>query len=115
MDLERKAERRKAGFIDGFTEAGRSPILGLMSDYLGDMKLGGRSERHRKDTERLLRIVIRECGFETLASLHATKLDKFLARLTSSARTKNTHRQAILGFANWCVRKGHLEFNPLGD
>lgn len=113
LDLERKAERRKAGFIDGFVEAGRTPLQGLVTDYLDDMRLRGRSVRHRQDTERLIGIVLRECGFETLASLNAARLDKFLAKLTGSARTKNTHRQAILGFANWCVRKGHLEFNPL--
>ena len=31
----------------------------------------------------------------------------------TSARTKNTHRQAVLGFGNWCVKKGKLEFNRL--
>ena len=111
--LEQSAERMKSGFSDEFVEAGQAPLPALVSDYIDDMKLRGRSERHREDTERLLNIVLRECGFDSLGSLNASKLDKFLARLKSSARTKNTHRQAIMGFANWCVKKRKLDYNPL--
>lgn len=118
-DLERHAERAKSGLVDEFAESRKLPIDELVSAYLADMALRGRGERHRQDTERLLSIVIRKCGFETLGALNAGKLDAFLASLTkpdgkpASARTRATYRQAVLGFSNWLARKGKIEFNPL--
>jgi integrase len=113
QDIEQSSERVKSGFVDEFVEAGKTPLLDLVSDYLDDMRLRGRSDRHRADTERLLKIVLKECDFNSLGSLNASKLDKYLARLKTSARTKNTHRQSVMGFANWCAKKGKLEYNPL--
>src|SRR3954470_8370411 len=34
-DLERKAERRKAGYTDDFDETRQAPIAGLVEEYLG--------------------------------------------------------------------------------
>ena len=113
LEFEKKVERLKAGLIDEHTESARLPIQGLVEDYLADLRLRGRSARHLQDTGRLLWIVLKACDFATVGSLNSAKLDRLLAAMTCSARTKTTHRQAIMGFANWCVRKGRLEFNPL--
>ena len=59
-DLERKAERRKAGYIDEFDESRQSSIAGLFEEYLGYMALKGDGDRHIADTTRLLKTVIRE-------------------------------------------------------
>ncbi len=113
QELEKKVERLKAGLIDTYTEAARLPIQDLVEDYLADLRLRGRSARHQQDTRRLLWVVLKACDFATVGSLNPAKLDRYLASLACSARTKITHRQAIMGFANWCIRKGRLEFNPL--
>lgn len=118
-DLERQAERQKSGLIDDFNESRKLPIDDLVETYLADMALRGRSDRHQADTKRLLETVIRACEFDTPGSLHASKLDSFLANFRrpdgekASARTLTTYRQAVMGFANWLVKKGKIEFNPL--
>jgi integrase len=117
--LERKAERRRAGYTDDFDETRQVPIEGLVGDYLGYLKLKGDGERHIADTRRILPIVLKSCGFDTLARFNASALDGYLTRMTRpdgsppSARTKNTHRQAVMGFSNWCVEKAKIQFNPL--
>jgi integrase len=112
-DLERNVERRRAGFVDEYAETRQAPMEGLVADYLADLRMKGRSARHIADTKRLLNKVLKSCGFDTLGKLHSDLLDRFLSGLTGSARTKNTHRQAVVGFANWLVRKRKLPFNPL--
>jgi len=118
-DLERKAERRRAGYTDDFEEMRQAPIAGLVEEYLGYMALKGDGQRHIADTRRIIAIVVKACGFDTLAKLNPATLDRYVARMVkpdgnpASARTKNTHRQAVMGLANWCVDKGKLPFNPL--
>ena len=118
-DIERDVERRRAGFVDPFAESRNAPIDGLIVQYLKHMRLEGDSQGHIADTKRLLNLVVKACGFDTLAKLEPSKLDDYLEALVkpdgtpTSARTKNTHRQSIMGFTNWCVRKNKLQFNPL--
>lgn len=118
-DLERVAERRKAGLIDDYADARKAVTGGMVAEYLSHLALKGDGERHIADTTRLLNTVIRECGFATLADLRADTLDGFLARLKKrgrSARTINTYRQAAMGFGNWLVRlKKAMPFNPLAE
>ncbi len=118
-DLERKTERRKAGYIDEFDESRQAPVAGLVEEYLGYMTLKGNGNRHIADTRRIIAIVVVACRFDTLAKFNPATLDKYIAKMVkpdgdpASARTKNTHRQAVMGLANWCVEKGKLQFNPL--
>lgn len=113
-DLERKVERQKAGFFDEFDETRQAPVAGLVDEYLNYMALKGDGPRHLKDTRRILNIVLKACLFDTLAKFNASALDKYLAQMVkpngqpASARTRNTHRQAVMGFGSWCVAKGKL-------
>src|SRR4051812_10414681 len=72
-DLERKAERRKAGDPDPFDESRRVPVDEFVAQYLRHMKhLKGDGDRHVDDTARSLRRVRKDCGFESLGKLDAS-------------------------------------------
>lgn len=121
-DLERKAERQKAGLIDEHAETRQLSVEGFVTDYLDYMRLKGNGERHVADTRRLLLKSVDACGFELLSDFKPGPLDRFLAGMMkkdgtqASARTKNTHRQSIMGFANWLVKsRKALPINPLAN
>jgi integrase len=50
---------------------------------------------------------------DTIADVTPDRLDDYLTGLTSSARTKNTYCGAVLGLANYLVKKDKLADNPL--
>jgi integrase len=112
-ELEKQAERRRAGIADDFTEAATTPLGELKAQYLADLKLRGRSDRYRHEVEQLLTLVLKACGFTAPGELRAGPLDLYLATMEGSARTKAKHRQVAVGFAHWLVRKRQLPANPL--
>lgn len=112
-EMIRQVERRRAGLADDFTEAATGPLDELRTAYLADLKLRGRKPRYREEVEQLLGIVVKACGFTTPGDLRSEALDIYLAGMEGSARTRAKHRQAIVGFANWLMRKGKLPANPL--
>jgi integrase len=121
----KSVERRRAGLEDEFTESANSPLKGLLAGFLDHLKLKGRRPRYREEVEQIVTIILEACRFRTLADLKAGPLDSYLAAMTNpkdrgkdnprpaSARTRAKHRQAIVGFANFLVKKGKLEANPL--
>jgi integrase/recombinase XerD len=112
-ELTKQVERRRAGFADDVTDAAGGPLAELQAAYLADLKLKGRRERYRAEVEQLLNIICRACGFATPADLRAGPLDLYLAGMEGSARTRAKHRQVVVGFGNYLVRKGKLGSNPL--
>lgn len=112
-ELERQADRRRAGLADDFTEAAATPLGELKEQYLADLKLRGRGDRYRGEVEQLLTLILTACGFTTPGELRAGPLDLYLASMEGTARTRAKHRQVIVGFGNWLVRKRQLAANPL--
>ena len=68
-DLERKVERRKAGFTDDFEDSRKAPISDLIAEYLDHLALKGDGKRHIADTTRLPNTVMQACSFTQLVSL----------------------------------------------
>jgi integrase len=112
-DLDRELALGEVGLIDPFLQTKQAPITEHVEAYLVDLKEQGRDERYRKQTRREIDKVLAACDAERLADLTADKVDAFLTRLTCSARTKNSYRQAVLGMCNFLVKKKKLPFNPL--
>ncbi len=112
-DLETKLARGEAGLLDPYADTKRSPVGGLVDEYLTDLAEQGRTEEYRRATRRLLDTVIEACQLETLADLTVEALDGYLTGLTCSARTKNTYRGACYGLMNYLVGKDRLADNPL--
>lgn len=115
-ELERNLWRQKVGLADPFAEHCQRPIEEHIADFIADIQAKGRSEKHVVTMRRMLTAVNKQCGIATLNDLATAKIDAFLlemARQGKSARTRNSYRQAVLGFAEWCTLKGRLAANPL--
>lgn len=112
-ELERIAERRKAGLLDASVETAKAPLLELLELWIADLALTGCTDRHQADMRRLVTAVVAACGWRLPADLAPDRLDLYLATMDRASRTKATYRQAVNGLANWLVGKRKLPANPL--
>lgn len=79
------------------------------------MQAKGVTQVHKANTRRWLDRLAGECGFLRLADLDQSAFERRLTERTAegmSARNRNAHRKALIGFANWCVRTKRLSVNP---
>ncbi len=123
-DLERKAERVRAGLLTP-AEARTAEHLATrighhVESYLNNLEATGVTAKHVRETRRILTRIFGECGFRTLADLDASVVESWLnerRRANASARTRNVDRTALVSFGNWCASKnvGRLVANPFND
>jgi integrase len=121
-ERERERERVKAGVATP-EEVRRvkhteRPIEEHVQDYLDTMRC---VERHRHDTGTRIRVLLEACQWRTLADLRRDDLETWLAKESRiekdglpvrSARTRNAHHTALVGFTNWLVNAKRLGANP---
>jgi hypothetical protein len=121
-DLERQAERVRAGLLTSAEArtAGHltTPFAEHVSAYFDALAAAGSVPLHRHNVETYLKRLAAECGFARLGDLKREPFERWLAEHSTkgavgrSARSRNTHRAALVAFANWCVRTGRLTMNP---
>jgi integrase len=120
-DLERRAERVRAGLLtpteDRIAEHLTTPIGGHFDAYLNALVAAGSVPLHRHNVRTYLNRLASDCGFRRLADLRREALEHWLAMEAAgnrSARSRNTHRAALIAFANWCADPniGRLASNP---
>jgi integrase len=121
-DLERRAERVRAGLLTPAeartAEHLATPIGVHVGAYLDALAAAGSVPLHRHNVETYLKRLAAECGFSRLSDLKREALERWLAERSGtraggrSARSRNTHRAALVAFCNWCVRTGRLTSNP---
>lgn len=115
-ELQRNLWRVRLGIDDPFAAHYSTSIDIHVSDYVADVASRGRSPRHLKGIKRHLGKVIKQQRILLLSDLTLVAIDSFLQSLAKkgrSARTRNSYRQAVVGFANWLTKKGRLPSNPL--
>jgi integrase len=115
-DLERQAERIKAGVISPGEESLSQRRLAPISEHIDAFTstLTG-SAVYRGDITRYLNRLVTDCEWSCLADLRRSDLERWLAdqtRLGRSARSLNAYREAMMTFCNWCARDGRLSVNP---
>src|SRR5262249_20219146 len=73
--------------------------------------------RNRIDGDKhRIEVIARDCHFARLPDLSAPALERWLLAKRKEGMSPgnlNEYRGAIVGFANWCVRKQRLALNPL--
>jgi len=120
-DLERKAERVRAGLLSPaearIAEHLATPISEHFDAYLYALAAAGSVPMHHSNVKTYLNRLAADCGFLRLADLNREALERWLARETKSgrsARSRNTHRASLIAFANWCADPsiGRLSTNP---
>lgn len=118
--LERRAEMVRGGVItaaeDAVSDHRRSPIGLHVQVYLASMRARGVTERHAKNQERLLGVILAECGFRSLGDVRRERVERWLTtgeNLKRSARTRNTYLSAARWFLTWTVETDRILANPL--
>ncbi len=120
-DLERQAELIRSGVVTAAeADVGRhqtTPIEEHVAAYITHLEASGTSGAHRKETRRLIRRVVADCGMSTLAALKRESLERWISSQTKSgmgARNLNAHRNAVASLAGWLADPtvGRLPSNP---
>ena len=118
-ELERRAELVKANVLtvtqDAVAEHQGTALDEHVTAYLDHQTARGLNRDRIDSNGRRIRLVARECRFSRLADLNASALERWLVTKPSEGMSPgnlNEYRQAMVGFANWCVRKQRLATNP---
>ncbi len=118
-ELERRSELVRSGVLsadeDRIADHQRSPIVDQFEAWDFTQQAKGLSESHRKDSLSNLNRLARECRFKTLGDLNREAFEKWLGHQAAagmSARTRNSYREKLCAFCNWCVETGRLLSNP---
>jgi integrase len=118
-DLERRAERVRAGLISPAeartAEHLAKPIGEHVAAYLTSLEASGASPKHVAESRRVLEAVLAGCGFPTLAAFDRATVEHWLnerRKAGTSARTRNIDLTRLIAFANWLIANGRLLTNP---
>lgn len=120
--LERNAEMIRAGVLtpaeaDAATHA-NVPLSKHFDAYVKHLRAKGGDPRRISMVCRRLERLARDCRFAKLGKMSAGSIEQWLvehAEVGLSAATRNSYREAAVGFGNWCRRTHRLTLNPFAD
>lgn len=115
--LEREAERVKAGLIDRHAEDRKRPLTDHISEWKSSLLANGcTADYARKAASRLERTVT-ECGFIHWQDISASRVEACLAKFRHeeniSIQTSNYYLRACKQFCHWMEMDGRAPHNPL--
>ena len=110
LKLMQDTERRLVGLIDPATDQLIRPITEHIEEYQTHLVANARSEKHVEETIRLIKHVVKECGYRLLADLQSggDLLEEHLAgrrEKGSAHRTINADLVAVRSFCRWLLSK----------
>jgi len=114
--LERQAERERAGIIDVPLKHLKAPIQEHIDAWLEDLERSGRSPDYMRKVRSRIEKLKDELCWGTLVNITADGVTPWLAkgkRTGLSPRTLNHYIEAVNAFSNWCVAQRRLEKNPV--
>jgi len=114
--LQAEADEIRAGGTAAKYARYRRLPLGPQIDAFVDEHLAakGATDGHRYNSRKLLEKLKKDCEFETLGDLDRKRFEEWLALQKSeglSARGRNSYREVLVSFVNWCVAVGLLPEN----
>jgi hypothetical protein len=120
--LERRAELIRAGVItaaesDAGDHAG-APLSRHLDAYEQHLHAKSCDPRRILMVRRRLERLARECRFSKLNKMSAGPIEQWLVEQTNvgmAASTRNSYREALVCFGNWCRRTHRLTNNPFAD
>ena len=118
--LERRSELVKAGVItaaeDRIADHQSELLSAHIADYLQSLRAKDVSDGYWKETKRLINRIVTDCEFKRIGDIELTTLQRWLVACKTegmSARTRNSHVQAVAGFCSWSVDNQRLASSPL--
>lgn len=120
--LERRAELIQAGVMtEAEGDAADHAVIPLskhLDAYERHLRAKDGNPRRISMLRRRLERVARECRFCKLNRMSAGPIERWLVEQADAgmaAATRNTYREAAVGFGNWCRRTHRLTQNPFSD
>ena len=120
--LERRAELIRSGVItEGEGDAAEHSVAPLprhLDAYEKHLRAKGGDPRRISMLRRRLERLARECRFSRLNRMAPGPVERWLVERADSgmaAATRNSYREALIGFGNWCRRTHRLTRNPFAD
>lgn len=111
-----------AGLVDPFEKQLDRKILEHLEDYINALREEGLTPYYISQRERILKHILKKLGVKTFRDLNVEAVDAYIRNMKnmsknevfpSAPNTKLCHRNSLVGFANWLMRKGRIAFNPL--
>lgn len=115
-ELERGAERGRAGLIDKYAEHRKRRLVDHLDDWHHSLLNKGTTDKHADLVKLRADRVLRGCRFTQWADISASAVQRFLASLRDeklSAQTRNFYLGAVKQFCRWMVMDQRAETNPL--
>ena len=88
-----------------------------LEHHLEDWKTGllarGATKRHAEQSNERVKAVLNGCGFQTLADLSASRVQRFIGGLDISDKTKNYYLRECKSFCRWMVHDRRASENVL--
>lgn len=115
-ELERDADRQRAGIVDIALEHVEAPLVDHIKDWIDDLERAKRSPEYVRKVKSRIERQSKELQWGTLASIRPDTLSRWLGQQVRSGmgeRTANHYLEAGVAFCNWCVAQRRLERNPL--
>lgn len=118
--LEADAALRATGVIDPIQERRGKQMLRPLSvhlaEFIRELEMAGRSEKHVHETERVLKLVASQCGWSHLPDISAEGLGDYTATLREQGRSNRTIQKHIASckhFVTWLYRRDRLSNDVL--
>ena len=113
--LIQELEHESAGLIPakGEREAAQSPLLDLVSEYVNELTVLGRSADHLRHVDKRLRRLVRECGWTRLADVTPASFQGWRKeQATKAPKTLNEYLATLSAFWTWLRKQSRVSVNP---
>jgi len=113
--LIQELEHESAGLIPAKAEreAAQSPLLDLISEYVNELTVLGRSADHLRHVDKRLRRLVRECHWARLADVTPASFQSWRKEQASKApKTLNEYLATLSAFWTWLRKQSRVTVNP---
>jgi len=113
--LIQELEHESAGLIPAKVErdAAQSPLLDLITEYVNELTVLGRSEDHLRHVDKRLRRLVRECVWTRLADVTPASFQAWRKEQAGKApKTLNEYLAVLSAFWTWLRKQSRVTANP---
>jgi len=113
--LVQELEHESAGLIPAKAEreAAQSPLLDLVSEYVNELTVLGRSGDHLRHVDKRLRRLVRECRWTRLADVTPASFQAWRKEQdTKAPKTLNEYLATLSAFWTWLRKQSRVTVNP---
>ena len=113
--LIQELEQESAGLIPAKSEreATQSPLLNLVSVYVNELTILGRSADHLRHVRTRLHLLFRECRWTRLADVTPASFQSWrMGQTTKAPKTLNEYLAMLSTFWTWLRKQSRVSVNP---